>query len=208
MLEGMHRPKSSLSVLVLAMFACPMVSWAATSDDFDGVVGPFVVKHCAKCHGLKPEDSTLTLVGRRAADVAKDAEAWRSVLDRLRKNEMPPEGSPRPDAAESRRAVAMLTKTLGESAKSPIVGPLPSDGNKVDHDLLFNAPTMAPLDNPPRYWRLNTMQYYRWADEITRAGRTCGIRRAASPSRFRCSTTSAFVTMHSCFRSTSRRRTS
>lgn len=136
---------------------------------FDQAVAPFVAQHCVRCHGANPKDNELVLTGRDPAVVAKsDAKIWRAVLDRLRKNEMPPEGEARPAPADLKQAVEWLAKELGDAPKVAM-GLLPSDGNKVDHDLLFNSPELQPLNNPPRFWRLSPLQYLRWADDITRA---------------------------------------
>lgn len=167
-----RRPLCAALAVVLAVCSWEIVSGAETSNPnstFENSVAPLVAKHCTRCHGDKPKDTDLVLVGRKASDLTgADAKVWRVVLDRLRKNEMPPEGEPRPAAAELKHAVDWLARELGDAPKVAI-GLLPSDGNKVDHDLLFNAPQLQPLDNPPRFWRLSPMQYLRWADDITRA---------------------------------------
>ena len=98
------------TALILAAFTLLVITpcqgpAAETADPaFATTVAPVLKTYCISCHsGAKPKGD-LSL-DKLTADFAANGEAWASVLKRLSEESMPPEGKPRPTAAE-RQAVA------------------------------------------------------------------------------------------------------
>jgi len=52
-------------------------------------------------------------------------------------------------------------KSLAAAGRSPTLpgGPLPTDGNLVDHEQLFSGRHKGPASSPPRFWRRSQPQY-------------------------------------------------
>ncbi|HEY8506456.1 MAG TPA: DUF1592 domain-containing protein [Gemmataceae bacterium] len=83
------------------------------ADDagFTRTVKPFLQRHCTACHGPKRQEAELrldTISGDLLA--GPDAAKWHEVLARLHKGEMPPEGRPRPPAAEQAKVIDWITR--------------------------------------------------------------------------------------------------
>src|SRR5688500_7389242 len=69
----------------------------ASKTAYDGVVLPFLNKHCVACHGPKKAEGELAL-DKLEHDMKESTSAsrWAVVLDKLVTREMPPEGRPQP----------------------------------------------------------------------------------------------------------------
>jgi mono/diheme cytochrome c family protein len=69
----------------------------------DDRVRPILARHCFECHGVEKPKGDFRL-DRLSTDFADEAsrEKWLTVLERLRKGEMPPKAKPRPSAEEVR----------------------------------------------------------------------------------------------------------
>src|SRR5688572_9349695 len=66
----------------------------------DDVSAKFLAIHCIRCHGAKLADGKLRLdTLPLALDDPENFARWRTIVDRIRSCEMPPEGEPRPDPA-------------------------------------------------------------------------------------------------------------
>ncbi|MCE9532249.1 MAG: DUF1592 domain-containing protein [Planctomycetes bacterium] len=65
------------------------------------VISEFLHKHCLACHGEKKQEAGLSLHSYRdELSVMKNRKVWEGVVKMLQIGEMPPEGRPRPAAAE------------------------------------------------------------------------------------------------------------
>ncbi len=88
------------------LFATASQGSAAEPADraFATTVAPVLKTYCFGCHsGAKPKGDLA--LDKLTADFAANGDAWANVLKRLAEESMPPEGKPRPTAAE-RKAVA------------------------------------------------------------------------------------------------------
>jgi len=95
----------------------------------------FVEKHCAKCHGADEPEADLRL-DNVSPHILRDKTVgtWRRVLDALRAGDMPPEGEPRPDAAELKAIVDHLAVVVSRSTTP--AEPLPqykANGIEIAH---------------------------------------------------------------------------
>src|SRR5262249_23584670 len=111
----------ALAILLVAAMAggAPKDEVRAEPDAVAGgdqeVARPFIEKHCMRCHGAAKAKAgfRIDLLG---ADFAKAnvAEHWKEVLDRIQAGEMPPRGSPRPDAKQAAAFVNWVNAQLRE----------------------------------------------------------------------------------------------
>lgn len=73
----------------------------ASPDAFAGTVGPFLARHCTKCHGSELAENDVRLDRLDPARSANaDRRLWLTVLDRISLGTMPPEDEPRPPREE------------------------------------------------------------------------------------------------------------
>lgn len=122
-------------------------------------VVPFVEKHCLECHDEATKKGDLSL-----EDVDPDVvggsglETWRTILDQIQFDEMPPEKEARPDGAERDAVVAWIRGELLKTQQPGVVADekllLPQFGNYVDHEYLFGERLPHVTPAPPRLWRL------------------------------------------------------
>jgi mono/diheme cytochrome c family protein len=164
-----------LAVLLhLAVSAIP--SPDVTEPDIDGYtkdVAPFFKQHCAKCHTDDKAKAKLDL-GKLNYDLTsdnKDLEKWQSVLDRVQRGEMPPEGQKQPDAEAVAKAMGWLKAELRKTDPKLVAKSahkkreLPRDGNSVPHESLFGVAAKPGGASPARVWRLSPQAY----TELTKA---------------------------------------
>jgi hypothetical protein len=86
---------------IVFILAAVATADTARADGFDEVARPFIERHCLACHGEKKALAGFR-IDQLGSDltVAKVAEQWQEVLDRVHAGEMPPEGRPRPDSKQ------------------------------------------------------------------------------------------------------------
>ena len=86
---------------------------------FSTRVQPFLQRYCYSCHGPKKHKGALDLSrDSTVAAIAENARAWELVLQRLRAQEMPPEGAPRqPGEAERAAVIAWLRELRDRDAR-------------------------------------------------------------------------------------------
>src|SRR5947209_13950472 len=66
-------------------------------DSFDQIVVPFVQANCAACHNDQLKTAGLSLTQYREREsMLRDRDLWEKVVRRVRADEMPPKGLPRP----------------------------------------------------------------------------------------------------------------
>jgi hypothetical protein len=122
----------------------------------------FFAAHCVDCHGAADEDpeGDVSLVGLSDLTAA-NAKTWQRVLAQLATGEMPPDGEQRPKFADREAVIGWITTSLTQAGIEPQIpsGPLPQDGNLVDHKRLFSGAFQGPASSPPRYWRRSQSQY-------------------------------------------------
>jgi hypothetical protein len=96
---------------------------ATPGHDFDGVVKPFVMEHCASCHGVRRQKGNLNLQAYDSLEkLTNDADRWELVVQRLRDGVMPPEEEePRPTPAQIAELTGFVEK---EIAKADAARPL------------------------------------------------------------------------------------
>ena len=97
-------------VLRLLLLASSICAAPAAGGGLSDHVRPLLEKHCFACHGEKVQQSGLRL-DSLSNDLVSDrraAEIWRNVLNKIRRDEMPPKGLPRPEPALRDRAITTL----------------------------------------------------------------------------------------------------
>ncbi len=96
--------------------AKPAASW----EEFQKTVKPFLAANCYKCHGAKTQENDLRLdLFADAATLAKNHTALENALDRLTHHEMPPNTEPRPAATQQAQVVAWLEGYLTSGQAGP-----------------------------------------------------------------------------------------
>lgn len=102
-----------MRLLSCVLVALPLV--AAQPPAREALVG----KYCVSCHSQKAKAGGFVLEGASPNDPV----VWEKVVKRLRAQEMPPAGLPRPDAATAKAFIGHLTTTLDEAARrAPYAG--------------------------------------------------------------------------------------
>ncbi len=93
--------------MALALLLAPTAVGAA---EFVREVRPLLEKHCFACHGEKIQQSGVRLdnLSEDLVQHRRDAEIWHTVLNKIRRDEMPPKGLPRPERALRDRAIEAL----------------------------------------------------------------------------------------------------
>lgn len=80
---------------------------------FEEIAKPFLLKHCAECHG--PDSAKAGYrIDQMGADfsAASVAEQWKEIIDRINAGEMPPKGSAKPEARQVAEFVTWVTEQL------------------------------------------------------------------------------------------------
>lgn len=167
----MRRLTTILPILVAG------VPVAAASPDHRGqaeVVMPFFAKYCTECHGEKKQKAGISLHDLPAGVVdGGRVEDWQSIYDMLSLGEMPPEDEPQPAAKEAARVAAWIRQELengGRSARDKRL--LPTHGNYVDHEALFDQPPRGVAQPPARLWRLRPEAYGKAVQAIAKNSKT------------------------------------
>ena len=73
-------------------------------------------QYCVRCHNDRLKTGGLTLEGMNVRDVQANPEVIEKIVHKLRSGQMPPPGSPRPDAATEGRFVTILEAALDRAA--------------------------------------------------------------------------------------------
>ncbi len=110
-----NRPNSNRCwALLTIMVIAPQAIASAAPHDLSPVK-PFLQQFCTSCH-----DARQAKAGYRVDQLDGDftkvqvAEQWKEVLDRINAGEMPPEGNPRPSAAQVGAFVSWVNARLRE----------------------------------------------------------------------------------------------
>src|ERR1041385_9413761 len=94
------------------------------------VTAAVVEKYCLACHNARSKAAGLVLEGLDSAHPAGKADVWEKVVRKLRSQEMPPSGLPRPDANTYRKMTADLEAALDAAAAAK-----PNPGRVREHRL-------------------------------------------------------------------------
>jgi mono/diheme cytochrome c family protein len=107
-----------LAAAVVGAWTAPQPPAAAADPldaDFTTTVRPFLDRYCVSCHGPKRKEAELDLSrAANSAAVAADFRHWELVAERLKADEMPPDGAPRQPKADERTAVLAWLGKLRE----------------------------------------------------------------------------------------------
>ena len=165
----------SSSVAMLAAFAMIHGSLSAAESDHtlahEEIVAPLIATHCIDCHGPDVQETGLRLDTLNADLVdGPDASTWAHVRTRLIAGEMPPAEAPRPKAEDVKNVIDWIGAGLIESASSPARNSTPrppSEGNHVDHDLLFGPHVDKIVTaSPAREWRVSPHIYFKSLQDL------------------------------------------
>ena len=125
-------------------------------------VKPFLNQFCVQCHGEKMPKAELSLHNLTDAPVKKsEIDTWKTVLDQIETEQMPPKGAKQPTVEERNKmsaAIKAMLKNAGVSVDETR-WLAPSRGNWVDHDALFSGKPLDPAATKPRLWRLSGQAY-------------------------------------------------
>jgi hypothetical protein len=92
---------------------CAVTLPLAAADSFDITVQPFLAKTCYGCHNAQLQSGGLNLQQfTSAAAVAANRDRFLTILEKLKSEQMPPPGIPRPEAAAVTAAVHWIEGEL------------------------------------------------------------------------------------------------
>lgn len=93
---------------------------------------PFFAKNCVSCHNAQTKSGALDLQTLRSAgSLSQSRETWESVVSKVQSGEMPPKGSPKPPAAETK---AFCLRIENEFERLDRIAP-PDPGSVTAHRL-------------------------------------------------------------------------
>jgi hypothetical protein len=154
--------QGSLCALVLLGVAPSFVRSAEPSFEVD--VAPLLKEYCIRCHGEQKPKGELSLIAINPnVATGPDINRWKSIVERMALNEMPPEGEKRPDPKSLARALAWMKKGLADGGEETDMADmrlaLPGYGNRVPHEPLFDGSITTPPASPSRFWRMSPQVY-------------------------------------------------
>ncbi|MGE3512888.1 MAG: DUF1592 domain-containing protein [Vicinamibacterales bacterium] len=116
-------PSASSTAQTPAPVGATSAPAASRSTTADGPDGQLISRYCLTCHSERMKSGGLVLAGRNPRQVSTDADVWEKVLRKLRAGQMPPVGSPRPDAQATATFTTALASELDRvAAASPDPG--------------------------------------------------------------------------------------
>ena len=170
--------KSGGIVITLVLLASGFGGSAAGAEPTDSSPEhfrqTFLNQHCTACHNQKAKVAGLVLEASQPDRPGERPDLWEKVIRRLNAGEMPPQGSPRPDAASVKEFTTGLTAELDTAARRapyagrpvirrlnrleyanairdllaielPVADELPPDGMAAGFDNIGDALSMSPL---------------------------------------------------------------
>lgn len=123
---------------------CVLVCAASTDTTHVAPGSPntsLTIRYCTGCHNNKLRTGGVSLEGLDLTKVAASGEVWERVLGKLRANEMPPPGLPRPSPAERKQFTEWLEGQLDDAAAAD-----PNPGHPTIHRLNRNEYSNAVRD--------------------------------------------------------------
>lgn len=90
-----------------------------TPSQFDATVRPFLTTHCLSCHkGANASAGMSVEPFLNFASIAKDPDTWRQFAHKIRTGQMPPAGSPRPDALQAKAVTNYIFSEIERNEKA------------------------------------------------------------------------------------------
>jgi hypothetical protein len=123
----MPLPRRVVAAALVLLAASPAYSQPDTAS-------PFLARHCLDCHAGEKAKGGFR-ADRLTADLADAAnrERWRDAAERVRTGEMPPDGRPRPPAADGAAFVGQIEKA--DAARRTATGRVPLRRlNRVEYE--------------------------------------------------------------------------
>jgi hypothetical protein len=112
-------------------------------DEFDAAVRPVLTQTCAKCHDATTAAGGMSVAELTSADsLVQHREVWEAILRRLRAGDMPPAGTPRPDAAQMIAMTGYIERAFDRADASA----KPDPGRMTAHRLNRNEYTNTIRD--------------------------------------------------------------
>lgn len=129
-------------------------AFVANMELFERDVRPFLKAHCIGCHGPKKleGDLSLDLLDPDMRESTSGAR-WAVVRDKIDNGEMPPDDRPQPKRDEVDKVLAWIKAEMKRARRNFTRRIQYLHGNKVPHNLLFDAGNSADLDVAPRVRR-------------------------------------------------------
>jgi mono/diheme cytochrome c family protein len=128
---------------------------------YDNAARPFLEAYCFSCHGPDTQKSKVRF-DQFTGLTLEDAELWRLAMESVEFGEMPPKGEPKPTDDERAAFVSWVKAQLNApqlAADAQLALHSPAEGNRVDHEKLFDGSITGPAWSPPRMWRRSQSQY-------------------------------------------------
>ena len=97
--------------------------WSASLPAHPDSRTAFTAQYCVGCHSQRTKSGGLVLEGVSHADAAARPEIWEKVIKKIRAQEMPPSGMPRPNEASAHAFIGGLSAELDQAARrAPYAG--------------------------------------------------------------------------------------
>ena len=138
-------------IFAVAAFGVCLPAAAAGGDlaqTYASEIHPLVAKTCGGCHGARPKDNDLDLVGLATADAVLARPAvLEHVIERLHVGDMPPREAPQPSEAERQQLLGWFTAALEAEAAARAGDPGPVMLRRLTRPA---APSVPPPSSSSR----------------------------------------------------------
>ncbi len=122
---------ASIGGALVAVGFAPSIARAANSDtpadvaqQFADQIRPLLADYCEHCHsGNQPEGKLALDQFRDAASIAQNTGRWRTIAERLRDGDMPPEGEDRPEPAQLESLTTWIERQVAAAERQQIRDP-------------------------------------------------------------------------------------
>jgi hypothetical protein len=117
---------AAVSVIGHALLATATAADGDLGRTYSSEIHPLVAKTCGGCHGARPKDNDLDLVGLATADAVLARPAvLEHVIERLHVGDMPPREAPQPSDVERQQLLGWFTAALEAEAAARAGDPGP-----------------------------------------------------------------------------------
>ena len=97
-----------LGLASICLFAAPQKDGPSVAA-FDGVVQPFLSRHCVACHNGRTAAGGLNVQTLNSpASLTENRDEWEKIVRRISSGEMPPKTLPRPSAGDVKAVTTWL----------------------------------------------------------------------------------------------------
>jgi hypothetical protein len=133
----------------MLVLLCCVSSPLRAADLFEDQVVPFTKKYCQACHEPRKAKGGLDLTRYLSErDVTDDFRRWNSIVDFIRRGEMPPEEERQPSIQERNAVIASVENMLAAEANKHAGDPgtvLPRRLSNTEYDLSVRELTGVPI---------------------------------------------------------------